>query len=232
MTVPPWERHWRGCSATYKRVLGREPAFGATESLCVAWSESTLEYLHSLSCEDPLTGLASLAHVRTRLAEIYREAENEGRDVRTAHALVVVEARAAASNEGDDHFAGRSCSHRWPSARQRLPGGARRSVASEPTERWPSYVGARTWGHVTLLREYLVDLDSKPARSGSGSRDFPAATSLPPGSLTSWPADCCCTTRTAPAVLQRRGLSLPGPGRVTARHFTVAKLLPSLLYKS
>ena len=41
----------------------------------MAWSDATLEYLHDLSCEDPLTGLASLAHVRTRLDEIYREAE-------------------------------------------------------------------------------------------------------------------------------------------------------------
>ena len=48
-----------GLSATYERVLGREPAFAAAESLWVAWSEATLEFLHQLSCEDPLTGLAS-----------------------------------------------------------------------------------------------------------------------------------------------------------------------------
>jgi len=80
---------------TYARVLGREPAHLATVALSVAWSEATLEYLHQLSCEDPLTGLASLAHIRTRLDEIYRECENDGVDVRTAHALVVVEARSA-----------------------------------------------------------------------------------------------------------------------------------------
>ena len=89
-----------GLRATYKRVLGREPAFGATEALCIAWSEQTLEYLHQLSCEDPLTGLASLAHVRTRLNEIYREADRDGVDVRTAHALVVVEAHGSC----EDHF--------------------------------------------------------------------------------------------------------------------------------
>ena len=64
-----------GLRTTYELVLGEPPAFDAAEALSVAWSDATLEYLHDLSCEDPLTGLASLAHVRTRLDEIYREAE-------------------------------------------------------------------------------------------------------------------------------------------------------------
>jgi hypothetical protein len=76
---------------TYDLVLGTEPSFEAAEALSVAWSEATLEYLHDLSCEDPLTGLASLAHVRTRLAEIYREAEFTDVDVAGSHALVLVE---------------------------------------------------------------------------------------------------------------------------------------------
>jgi GGDEF domain-containing protein len=54
-------------------------------------AESTLLYLHSLSCEDPLTGLASLAHLRSRLGEIYREAELRGTSVPVTYALVVVE---------------------------------------------------------------------------------------------------------------------------------------------
>ena len=57
----------------------------------MAWSDATLEYLHDLSCEDPLTGLASLAHVRTRLDEIYREAELTDVGVAGSHALVIVE---------------------------------------------------------------------------------------------------------------------------------------------
>lgn len=80
-------------SETFRLVLGTSPTFESTEALSVAWSESTLEYLHDLSCEDPLTGLASLAHVRTRLAEIYREAELSDAAVPTGHALVVVELR-------------------------------------------------------------------------------------------------------------------------------------------
>ena len=80
-----------GLRATYHLVLGSPPAFEATEALSVAWSEATLQYLHDLSCEDPLTGLASLAHVRTRLDEIYREADLTDVGVPRSHALVIVE---------------------------------------------------------------------------------------------------------------------------------------------
>lgn len=79
-----------GLRATYRLVLAAPPEFEAAEALAVAWSEATLEYLHDLSCEDPLTGLASLAHLRTRLAEIYRDAELTGLSVQASHALVIV----------------------------------------------------------------------------------------------------------------------------------------------
>lgn len=80
-----------GLRSTYQLVLGSTPDFEAAEALSVAWSDATLEYLHDLSCEDPLTGLASLAHVRTRLDEVYREAELTDVLVARSHALVIVE---------------------------------------------------------------------------------------------------------------------------------------------
>lgn len=67
------------------------PELDAVEALSVAWSEATLEFLHDVSCEDPLTGLASLPHLRTRLAEVYREAERSARSVKATHAMVVVD---------------------------------------------------------------------------------------------------------------------------------------------
>jgi GGDEF domain-containing protein len=76
---------------TYRLVRGTAPAVDAVEALSVAWSEATLQYLHDLSCEDPLTGLASLAHVRSRLDEIYRDAELSDVAVARSHALVLVE---------------------------------------------------------------------------------------------------------------------------------------------
>ncbi|MCW2822261.1 MAG: hypothetical protein JWR64_2056, partial [Marmoricola sp.] len=80
-----------GLKATYARVLGGEPDFRAVRALGVAWSEETLGYLHQLSCENPLTGLASLPHLRARLTEVYRGAEQAETSVATSHALVVLD---------------------------------------------------------------------------------------------------------------------------------------------
>jgi GGDEF domain-containing protein len=144
-----------GLRGTYHRVTGHEPEFSVTEALAVSWSETTLEFVHQLSCEDPLTGLTSLAHVRTRLDEIYREAENDGVDMRTAHALVVVEASAPAQ----DHFGRALVLAQVAEAMRmvfasgetvgRLSGG--RAVAV--VRRSPDLGAA-----VAVLREYLDDL--------------------------------------------------------------------------
>jgi hypothetical protein len=82
-----------GLRVIYSTALGHDPDFVATQALAMAWSEATLGYLHGLSCRDPLTGLASLTHVHTRLSELYREAERRGASMRTSHALILVETR-------------------------------------------------------------------------------------------------------------------------------------------
>ncbi|MGH3353469.1 MAG: hypothetical protein ACRDPS_22600 [Nocardioides sp.] len=71
---------------TTQAVNARDPAFTEVHALSVAWSEATLGYLHTLSCADPLTGLATLAHVRERISELYRDARA------VSHALVVTDA--------------------------------------------------------------------------------------------------------------------------------------------
>lgn len=144
-----------GLSATYGRVLGREPAFGATEALCIAWSEATLSYLHSLSCEDPLTGLASLAHLRTRLAEIYREAENDGVEVRQTHALVVVESK----HRGSDHF-GRALTLAQVADALRTVFGGGETVGRAGADRAVAVVrrAPDLGSTVAVLRRYLDDL--------------------------------------------------------------------------
>lgn len=91
-----------GLHAAYNAVHGTEPAFDAVRALSQSWSESSLSYLHSLSCDDPLTGLSSMPHLRSRLNEIYREAELTGRTVSGTHALVVVEAPAAPGGSSVD----------------------------------------------------------------------------------------------------------------------------------
>ena len=80
-------------AATYRsrRDFWDEPPFEVVKSLAIAWADGSLRYLHAVSCEDPLTGLASLAHVRTRISEIYREASREGVPGPPDFAFLVVE---------------------------------------------------------------------------------------------------------------------------------------------
>lgn len=78
---------------TYELVLDAEPAFTDACAVALGWSEATLAYLHQLSCADPLTGLASMAHLRGRLTELYRGG-TRGPAVRDRFALVVVESAA------------------------------------------------------------------------------------------------------------------------------------------
>jgi len=89
---------------TCRTVAGTDPSYDAVEALLTAWSDTTLGYLHRLSCEDPLTGLASQAHLRSRISELYRA--GEGSDLNTHHALVVCEL-AQPGDRADlagDHF--------------------------------------------------------------------------------------------------------------------------------
>ena len=93
-----------GLRSTFAQALGREPDFASTEALSVAWSDETLGYLHQVSCENPLTGLATLAHLRARLAELQRGAEASGTPVTTGHALVVVDLPAHEIGEDSGQF--------------------------------------------------------------------------------------------------------------------------------
>ncbi|MFT4288233.1 hypothetical protein [Nocardioides sp.] len=78
-----------GLRSTTRLVASRDPSFEECQVLSRSWSEATLGYLHGLSCADPLTGLATLAHIRERIAELYRDAQLDAR----SHALVVAEVR-------------------------------------------------------------------------------------------------------------------------------------------
>ncbi len=92
-----------GLRATWQAVTGIDPSFEVVTSLVDAWSETTLGYLHQLSCDDPLTGLASQAHLRSRLSELYRLADP---DAIAGHALVLCSMPTGddPSEEPGDHF--------------------------------------------------------------------------------------------------------------------------------
>ena len=54
------------------------------------WAAESLDQFAQGGCEDPLSGLATLAYLRTRLAEVYREAEHGGTSPADTHRLLVV----------------------------------------------------------------------------------------------------------------------------------------------
>ena len=94
------EETLEGLRTTWHAVHGGDPSYDAISALLVAWSDSTLSYLHQISCEDPMTGLGSLAHVRSRLAELFR-AHAPG-SLTESHALVVCEMPGAGVGTTDD----------------------------------------------------------------------------------------------------------------------------------
>jgi hypothetical protein len=93
----PLDEALDGLLATSSLVRGTEPDFGDARALAEAWSESTLEYLHRLTCEDPVTGLASLAHLQSRVSELYRGQLRDRPAPTSSHALVVIEVPRAAA---------------------------------------------------------------------------------------------------------------------------------------
>jgi hypothetical protein len=87
----PLEEALDALRTTYHLVRGRDPGYDEVRAVSVGWSDAMLGYLLQVSCEDPLTGLASVPHVRSRIAELYRGQLRDGVDTRDSHALVVVE---------------------------------------------------------------------------------------------------------------------------------------------
>jgi hypothetical protein len=68
-----------------------EPSFATVRAAALAWVEKALLFQVDVSCEHPLTSLATVPHVRSRLGDVYRGAERAGGRAADTHALVVVE---------------------------------------------------------------------------------------------------------------------------------------------
>jgi hypothetical protein len=72
-------------------VLNRgNPPLPLVNAIAEGWAEEGLTRYAKGSCEDPLTGLTSVPYLRTRLAEVYREADQLGTSPARTHRLVVV----------------------------------------------------------------------------------------------------------------------------------------------
>jgi hypothetical protein len=77
--------------ALYRLLPGGGPPLPVVRALIEAWADATVAAIRAATCEDPLSGLTSAAYLRTRFAEVYREAERDGRPVSERHVLLVVD---------------------------------------------------------------------------------------------------------------------------------------------
>lgn len=75
--VPSEGQHW-------------DPALRLVGAIAEGWAEESVSQFARGGCEDPLSGMATLPYLRTRLAEVYREAEQRGTSPAETHRLLVV----------------------------------------------------------------------------------------------------------------------------------------------
>jgi hypothetical protein len=66
------------------------PPLYLVRSIAEGWAEEGMAQFSHGDCEDPLSGLATLPYLRTRLAEVYREAAAAGTSPAGTHRLLVV----------------------------------------------------------------------------------------------------------------------------------------------
>lgn len=79
---------------TVAAVLGDVPGTRLTRIVALAWGDATQQRYNGLSCADPLTGLASIQHVQSQVAALYRIAGDGwlvDDDIARTHAIMVVE---------------------------------------------------------------------------------------------------------------------------------------------
>jgi len=67
-----------------------DPPLQLIGAVAEGWAEESVSQFAQVGCEDPLSGLATLSYLRTRLAEVYREAEQGGTSPAETHRLLVV----------------------------------------------------------------------------------------------------------------------------------------------
>src|SRR5579859_6939969 len=76
--------------ALYQALEAGDPPLRVVSSTAEGWAEEGMARHYDGSCEDPLTGLATVAYLRTRLGEVYREAADTGTSAVQSHRLVTV----------------------------------------------------------------------------------------------------------------------------------------------
>ena len=164
--------------ATWLLVRESDPPYGAMAALSVAWTDATLAYLHHLSCEDPMTGLANLVHVRGRIAELYLQTEQ----VHDTWAVIVVELPAPVVHVAHDCDGSERLVHSMRLVRAaqavRTVFVHGETVGRAGTRRILAIVerDERLVDRVSLLHRLLDDAGPEVPAPRYGSRDCPATT--------------------------------------------------------
>lgn len=93
-----------GLQQVWQSLNGQDPDYTAVQTLMTSWGETTLAAVNSISCEDPMTGLSSIAHLHSCVSAVFREHEQGGepRHPRDTHAFVVVDLSADPGEDGRD----------------------------------------------------------------------------------------------------------------------------------
>ncbi|MBW9215647.1 hypothetical protein KV102_12425 [Mumia sp. zg.B53] len=94
-----WSELLRDVEDVSRSVSGSLPPYELVRAMSIAWTETAAQDSYVVSCEDPLTGLTSPAHLRTRLDDAYRLAERAGASASDLWAFVVVEVRPSGGAE-------------------------------------------------------------------------------------------------------------------------------------
>lgn len=137
------------------QVRGRELRSEEVEALVEGWADTTLGHLHRLTCEDPLTGLATMAHLRTRVGEQRRAGSAPAAD----HVLVVVSPRGSEGDRSAHGSLGAALRCAALGERVRVVFGGGETVAHTHTGRVVVLAGKdrRLEGLVALLRRLLQE---------------------------------------------------------------------------
>lgn len=94
-----WSELLRDVEDVCRSVSGSLPPYEMVRAMSIAWTETALQDAYAATCEDPLTGLTSAEHLRTRLDDVYRLAERRGVAASDEGALVVVEITTGGGSE-------------------------------------------------------------------------------------------------------------------------------------
>jgi hypothetical protein len=86
--------------ALYRELPAGTPSLAVLRALVEAWAEASVASIHAATCEDPVSGLVTMAYLRTRCAELYRQAEADGAPAGEGVALLILDIAGLADATG------------------------------------------------------------------------------------------------------------------------------------